>query len=257
MNKIAVPLLVAALAGEAVMIAALSRKIDRLQQELHRVEAKSKDTAQRGRVQELEEKIARIEERGSRLPSRADAERTTGSAALAAEAVPMTEEQVTQLVERKVQEKIDQMPKDNGWGGKKLPLQTIAANLQLDAATQAAMAEKINEAKQEAFDLLKLTRTDGSNLVDELVTAMTSGENAQEATSKVFMKLFTEKIPGRDETYFAGILKIQESAHQELKKVLTPDLYMKYKHTAVEPLDVETGFDPWAEYLKQKGVTPP
>lgn len=239
-----------ALAG-ILALAVQSRRIARLQQQVDRLESRSRESVTKSRVQELEDQVIAVKEERVR-PRMEEASGATPRGEPPTQSV-VSEEQLQQLVEKKVQEQLDKQPKDNGWGGKKLPLQTIAQDLQLDPATQAAMADVVNVAKQEAFDLLKTPRTDGSNLADEIMDAYTKGgEHAQEEAQKAFLKIFSDKVPGTDETYLQAMLKIQERAHEGLKRVLVPDQYMKYKHTGVEPLDVETGFDPWAEYLKQK-----
>lgn len=241
-----------ALAG-IVGLAVLSRKIDRLQQQVERLEHRSKESATKTRVQELEQQVVEVQERADRALPRTEKPEQAAAREEAGQALAVTDEQLQQIVEKKVQEQLEKQPKDNGWGGKKLPLQTIADDLKLDPATQAAMADVVNVAKQEAFDLLKTQREDGSSLADEIMDAFTKGgDQAQELAQKSFMKIFSDKVPGTDETYLQAMLQIQERAHAGLQRILPPDQYMRYKHTGVEPLDVETGFDPWTEYFKKK-----
>jgi hypothetical protein len=56
------------------------------------------------------------------------------------------------------------------------------------------VASIANTCKKEIFDILKTPRPDGSNAADDVIKAFTGG-NPEEA-QKIFLKLFTEKIPG-------------------------------------------------------------
>jgi len=67
------------------------------------------------------------------------------------------------------------------------------------------------------------------------------------------MKLFTEKIPGTDTPYVTAVAAVQAKANNGLSQTMRPDSYTKYQQMNLKPENIETGFDPWQDYLKQKG----
>src|SRR5437764_992472 len=75
----------------------------------------------------------------------------------------------------------------------------------------------------------------------------------QPAVQKVFGKLFTEKVPGTDTPYVTAVGRVQEKANQGLKQTMGPDAFGKYQGMNLKPENIETGFDPWIDYLQQKG----
>ncbi|MBV8881725.1 MAG: hypothetical protein JO332_17340, partial [Planctomycetaceae bacterium] len=175
------------------------------------------------------------------------------AAAPAPAAAPATlEEDIQKIVDAKVEEKLQQK-KNSTPGGedRKMPLFDLAKELSLDDAAQAKVAVIANTVKKEIFDIIKTPRVDGTNLADELLTAFTSGETA--AVQKVFGKLFTDKIPGTDTPYVTAVARVQEKANQGLKQTMGADAFGKYQGMNLKPENIETGFDPWLDYLQQKG----
>ncbi len=120
---------------------------------------------------------------------------------------------------------------------------------------QTERAERIfDDAKHEAFTLLATKRLDGTSKVDDLVAVFTNPEAGadQDAQAKrFFTTLFTEKIPGREETYIVEILRIKESADRSLKTVLTEEQSKKLSRTNLDHLGVKTGYDPFEEYVRE------
>jgi hypothetical protein len=112
--------------------------------------------------------------------------------------------------------------------------------------------EIANAAKRDIFALIRTPRADGSDFAGDLVKVFLGGE-PQKAPA-IFARLFTEKIPGTDTTYAAGVGAIQDTARTGLHGVLGDDLYTRYRRMNVHPENIQTGFDPWADYIKEKGL---
>jgi hypothetical protein len=127
----------------------------------------------------------------------------------------------------------------------------LAKELSLDDATQGRIATIANTVKKEIFDILKSPRADGTNMADELLAAFTGGDPA--AVQKLFGRLFTEKIPGTETLYVTAVAQVQDKANQGLKETMSPDAFVKYQGMNLKPENIQTGFDPWLDYLHQKG----
>lgn len=258
MNKaLGVVALVAGLAaiGEAAYIASMRLQVTAMRDRLDRVESRQKELAAKAQLAKLEEQVARVEtdvvetkRSAAAKPSSAADPSTSPAPAIGPTISP---DEIAEMIDRKVDEKVKAQGQDNGFGGKKRPLRDVAKELEMPHEVEVAMAKLVNEAKQASFELLQTPRSDGTNLVDDLVAAFKSGEKATENVQQVFMRIFKENVPGTNETYFAAVLKISDEAMKKFEGVLTPEQLTKYKHTGVGPLDLETGFDPFAEYMKK------
>jgi hypothetical protein len=65
--------------------------------------------------------------------------------------------------------------------------------------------------------------------------------------------MFSDKIPGTETTYITAVARVQEKAHQGLSVAMGTLAYDKFKTMNIKPENIETGFDPWSEYLQQRG----
>jgi hypothetical protein len=261
MNRILPTVLIALCAALGVALAVqrsslneTRQELDQLQGRLERVEGRQKESAARKAMEELQDLVAKVERKAA-----AAAEAATAAAsrpapkADAAPAVAFTEEDIQKIVDAKIEEKLQARGENKKLGGddRKMPLFELAKELTLDPATQQRVASISNTAKKEIFDILKTPRPDGSNAADDVVTAFTSGD--AEGAKKVFLKLFTEKIPGTDTPYVAAVARVQEKANTALSVAMGPQVFGKFQGMSIKPENIETGFDPWADYLQQKG----
>ncbi|HUR39228.1 MAG TPA: hypothetical protein VM222_07030 [Planctomycetota bacterium] len=261
MNRYAPVALIAVCAALGVALAVQKsslddarREVDEMKTRVDRIEAKQKDTAARKVVDELRDEVARVEKKAAAATTAAEAAaRRPAPAATAPAAAPATlEEDIQKIVDAKVEEKLQQKGAGKAGGDdRKMPLFDLAKELTLDDATQARVASISNTVKKEIFDILKTPRPDGTNLADEIVTAFTSGDTA--GIQKLFGRLFTEKIPGTDTPYVTAVARVQEKANAGLKQTMGPDAFGRYQGMNLKPENIETGFDPWLDYLQQKG----
>lgn len=239
--------LAVAVCGQAIHIRQLGREVDQVSSKVDRLESRQKEAVSRAAVEEIQSQLARVEKQAAAAPAAAGAGKPGALPSL------VTEDDIQKIVDEKVEEKLQARGagKQGGQNGdRKMPLHDMAKELGLDPATQAKVAEISNFAKKEIFDLLKTPRPDGSNLVDEIIDGFLGGD-AKKAQA-TFAKVFTEKVPGTDTPFLQAAGLIQERAHQKLVGALGQDLYQRYKHMAVNPENIETGYDPWGEYLAQR-----
>ena len=202
--------------------------------------------------EEIREEIARVERKVDARPVARNADST------GALDNTVTEDYIAQIVEEQLREQTGEKAKPNeegeeqgAFGERKLPLSNIAKDLDLDTGTEAVVAEIANVVKREIFDILKTPRADGSNLADDLVDGFLSGDEKKIRES--FGKVFTEVLPGSNTTYLAAMGAAQERAHQSLENSLGEDRYMRFKHMNVDPNNIQTGYDPFEEYIQQRG----
>ena len=228
------------------------QELEDVRSRLERIEARQKEGAAKPEaVAELRAEIARVEAKAARPAEAAPGAR--------AGALPtfVTEEDLRKIVDERLESKLQAKgPAAGGGGGgdRKMALHDLAKELALDAPTQAKVAEVANLAKKDIFEVARTPRADGTSIADDLVQAMLSGDGTQ--VQQVFVKLFTDKIPGTETTYLAAIGGIQDRARQGLKGILGEALYTRYQHMSVTPDHIETGYDPFGEYVKEKGIDP-
>lgn len=241
--------LAAALVAQAVYMKGLRRDLEQTRAKVERLETRQKDAPTRAAVEEIQSQISRVEKQAAAPGGARPSADPANPGALPAF---VTEDDIQRIVDEKVDQKLQARgDKGNGqWGDRKMPLHDIAKELGLDAVTQAKIAEIADASKKQGFELTKIPRPDGSSLADDVVDAMLSGDSAR--MQKVFAKIFTEKVPGSDTTYLAAVLALHEEAYQKLQSVMAPEAYQKFRNMGISPDNIQTGYDPWAEYVAQR-----
>ncbi|MBI5366468.1 MAG: hypothetical protein HZA54_05495 [Planctomycetes bacterium] len=135
---------------------------------------------------------------------------------------------------------------DGKW---KPPMEELGREVGLTPEEQSQLVPVFDEVKRKVFELAKTPRMDGSCFADDLAEVFRDPQRTKEAAEAVFMRLFTEKIPGRDEPYIAEILRIQKAGRAAAGQVLAAESYRKLIASGVDIMDVKTGYDPFAEYV--------
>ncbi|MCU0724914.1 MAG: hypothetical protein MUE73_03865 [Planctomycetes bacterium] len=152
-----------------------------------------------------------------------------------------------EAVAKAVEEKVRELPQGGEW---KPTLEQFRETLGL-SETQADSCEQVfDDAKHEAMKLLTLPRPEGGCVLDDLVAALKDPQDAEAAAKKVFLGLFTAKIPGRDEPYIAEILRIKERAQQGLGNILDAEQRKRLSRMNLDHLGVQTSYDPFGEYVR-------
>lgn len=202
------------------------------------------DAAVQSRTEKLEQRLAALESGAAS----GNAGHGNGSA---------SPDQLDAMVARKVDEKLEANGKGKNKGGffgddNKRPLADVSKDLGLTELQEDQMKMALDDSQKKVFDLIITPRNDGTNVMDDIVTALRDPDHAQEKATAAFMKLFTDKIPGSDETYLAVIMREKIRVKEDLKKILTEDQAKKFERMAQDPHDIKTGYDPFSEYLVQK-----
>ena len=193
-----------ALAIQRITLHDTQREFDEVRARVERIEARQKDTAARKAVEELQDQVARTERKAAAAAAAAE---SAAAQAAAAKALPppvaFTEEDIQKIVDAKLEEKLQARGegKKQADGDRKMPLFDLAKELALDPATQTRVASISNTAKKEIFDILKTPRPDGTNAADDVITAFTSGNQAEaQQHDRTTVQLLDDmrKEPGAD-----------------------------------------------------------
>ncbi|MCC6741347.1 MAG: hypothetical protein IT452_20055 [Planctomycetia bacterium] len=199
---------------------------------------KAADAAVAARAAELERRLQSLEQQALAAAS------GTGDPAA-----------IDDLVARKVDEKMEGSQKKKGGlfgDDNKRPLADVSKDLALTELQEDQMAEAINASQKLCFGVITTPRNDGTNVLDDIVTAMQDPEHAEEKVKAAFMQIFTAKIPGSDETYLARVMQEKQTLLGEFRKILTEDQMKKFERLGQDPHEIQTGYDPYGEYLVER-----
>ncbi len=239
--------LAAAAVAQATHLRRIKRETDQMRSRIDRLESRQKESAAAARdaVEKIREQVAQAERPAAPPPPPVEAAAPAGMPAT------VTEADVLKIVDQKVEEKLKAQGGNQAAGGdRKMPLHDLSKELNLDPPLQARVAEIANTAKKDIFDLLKTPRPDGTNLADEILDTFLSGDQAR--VQQAFLRIFSEKVPGTETTYLIGAGKVQERAYQGLEQTMGPEAFVRFKHMNVHPENIETGYDPWGERLRER-----
>ena len=152
-----------------------------------------------------------------------------------------------EAVAKAVEEKVRDLPQGGEW---KPTMQQFKETLGL-AEEQTDRVERVfDDAKHEAFNLLALRRADGGSALDDLVNSFKDPQDPAAAAQKVFLGLFTQKIPGREEPYIVEIIRIKQKAQEGLEGILDDGQRKSLSRMNLDHLGVQTDYDPFAEYVR-------
>ncbi len=167
-----------------------------------------------------------------------------------AEGMAMGNAAIDEAVSRAVEKKMAELPKQGG-GEWKPSLEEFRTAFDLTDEQTVKVEQAFDAAKHESFNLLSTRRLDGTAIVDDLVAAFTDPEDPEGRVKAVFMTLFTEKIPGRDEAYIVEILRIKQDTDRALRGILNDEQAKKLSRVNLDHLGVKTGYDPFEEYAAE------
>jgi len=221
-----------------------------LAEEMRALEQQVRDNTETVRL--VHKRLQAGSERLAEVARRAEAAEAAGALAPgsgAAESAALRGEALDKAVAKAVDEKLGSLPrnKDGEW---KPSLDEFQKTLAL-SDEQADSAERIfDDAKHEMFQVASLKREDGTCWIDDLAGAF-KDPDPEAKMKEVFMTLFTNKIPGRDETYIVEVLRIRERAQKSLTSVLDEKQSKRMLRMNLDYLGVKTSYDPFAEYIQE------
>jgi hypothetical protein len=149
----------------------------------------------------------------------------------------------------KVQEKLEK----RGGEEEDIKYASFAARLDMDEHQKAAAEEILRRGKTELLEHLRKPLPDGTVLIDELAETMYQASKNPEKQNKtgeaVFLRLFSEKVPGTQKTYIETIMAVQERMKTEVKTHLSDGQKKTYDEWSPDLTKVELPDDPFNKYI--------
>ncbi|MDJ0523503.1 MAG: hypothetical protein QNJ90_15650 [Planctomycetota bacterium] len=105
--------------------------------------------------------------------------------------------------------------------GKDAPFALVAETLKLDASQESQMNKDLQEIQQELFALLSEERDDGVVPL-ELIAKAEELKDGDPKKAETFMKLFTLKVPGGEDTYMQRAVQLGTSFRKKIDTYLRP-----------------------------------
>jgi hypothetical protein len=226
-------------------------KISKLQQRvaLQREQLDSIEAELKQRIQKSEAVEAAVAKKLEVLSKKAGAAASVAGEAKSMDAAidAAVAGKVEQAVEAKMKKELKKRRRRGGeeW---KPSIGELEKELEMDAFQVQKSTEMFNRGKDLAFELFKTPREDGTSLLDDLAVAM-RGEDPEKNAGRVFMRIFTERVPGTEQTYLQEIMKIRGGVVEDLGTVLDEGQIEGLHSEQVNILEVDTGYDPFGEYI--------
>lgn len=105
--------------------------------------------------------------------------------------------------------------------GKNAPFTQVAEALKLDASQESQMGKDLQEIQQELFAVLSEERDDGV-VPMELIAKAEELKQGDPKRAETFMKLFTLKVPGGEDTYMQRAVMLGTSFRKKIDDYLRP-----------------------------------
>jgi hypothetical protein len=158
---------------------------------------------------------------------------------------PETLETLQDVVKDQVKEEMANLKRKKGGN---VSVKTLAKELELDSYAQERLTLFYNDCKDRGLELLSSPRSDGGNFMDDFAAAEVSGSGAKE----VWGRLFSDRVPGTEQTYFQRLMEIGAETTRNIETLLTPEQIEDYGTYEIDPFKVDTGYDPFENYTRER-----
>jgi hypothetical protein len=153
---------------------------------------------------------------------------------------------IDNLVDQKLSERIAE--RRHTMAGRKRPsIDKIAEYLGLSAGQQQRLADTIDRAKDDVWEMLNERREDGRTLADDLAEILNSPVAPKTKKKQLLSKLFKEAPLGSEDSYFTKMMEIRSGALDGFNGILTADQHAKFKGMGIDPFGIQTGYSPFRD----------
>ena len=228
--------------GDAEALARIDDRLDRIER---RLESLSK-TARARPAPQLGSNV------GGRAAAAGEEADSGGTSAGDAAAVAAIEDAVTARVEETLTRMSERQQYRNDDGEWQPPIDVLGRALELTEAQSEALAKVFDGARDEAFALLLTEQPNGSSVLADLANDLASGKGEEAAVTRLFVRLTTEEIPGRNQTYMAALGEAGERIREQAVRHMTPAQAAEFEKLRVDVFDVDTGYDPIEQYIIER-----
>lgn len=163
----------------------------------------------------------------------------SASPANVAGGAPEIEAIVEDAVERRTERVLDEMAiKAN----KKPAMEVFASMLELSREQRAQTERVVLEGQQEIHGILATPTSDGTSLMDQIVEIAARGlaePGKDHGFGRWVARVFSEKVPGTDETYGARIESVKNAMRATLRREWSEAQYREFEAWGVDPSEIE------------------
>ena len=159
---------------------------------------------------------------------------------------------VVERLESKLKERMDKVSKRhrNKHGEWSPKMSELKDELKLTEKQQTSAKNIFDSGKDEMLSLFQTQQEDGGSLLDDFVADLQDGITPALAYKTFEERIWEENIPGSDKTYLAEIIEIRNNMFADLKGEFDDGQYSNLETLKVDPLGVQTGYDPVKEYVE-------
>lgn len=188
----------------------------------------------------MERLSGRLAETEARIDARGEARPSEGGGRLDLEA-PAFDEKVRDIVldmtgDVRFREKLGlrgapSLPKKPAFGA-------LAEVLELDAAQEDAMRKDLLELKEGFLAIISMERDDGVVLLEEIQRVEALPEHDPKR-AQTFMRLFTLKIPGSEQTYVNRLVEMTSAMRRKAEDYLRPAQVKRFNGLDIDLMGVD------------------
>lgn len=131
------------------------------------------------------------------------------------------------------------------------PIDELSEALKLDSNQIQRVTDVFDAARDRTFELLNTPRADGGSLVNDLADDIKGGMSGPAATQRFVKRIFTETMPDGETKYLDRLIELRGSVFADLAQTLTDEQNRSLENLQIDPLRVETGYDPIKAYVEQ------
>ena len=212
----------------------LEEKIDQLTQRLEQLEARNVEKP----TKNLQEILS--EDSNSAIEQAVD------------EKIASLENGVVERLESKLKERMDKVNKRhrNKHGEWSPKMEELKDELQLSDQQQTSAKDIFDTGKDEMLSLFQTPQEGGGSLLDDFVADLQEGVSPALAYKTFEERIWEENIPGSERTYLTELIAIRNNMFSELKGEFNEGQYANLESLKVDPLGVQTGYDPVKDYVE-------
>jgi hypothetical protein len=256
--KVVISSLVLACLGLAAAAVYLLSALDHANDKLSRLEGRISDLAHpdgatrsaHDKLTDIGEQLGQLRKQSSDLADRVDVLtlklRATSRRLDLIEAGNLEDLGIDELVNQKLSDKIDER-RERLSGRHRPSVERLGEYLGLSAGQQQRVAEAIDRAKDDVWEMLNQRRQDGRALTDDLAEILNAPLAPDVKKKQLLSKLFKEGPPNSEDSYFTEIMEIRSGALDGFYGALNAEQQAKFKSMGIDPFGVQTGYSPFRD----------
>lgn len=237
------------LAAAAYTIAGLHEALD----QISRLEGQIADLSHQkdgAGSSNLDEAIARLRAQGEELDERIDVltlkMRATSRRLDSVEAGDLDDLGIDDLVDQKLSEHLTERRKSLT-AARRPSVERLGEYLTLTTGQEHRVAQVIDRAKDDVWEVLNTRREDGQTLMEGVVETLKTPLAPEVKKERLLSQLFNQGPPGSEDSYFTTIMEIRAGALDDFYTILDDGQDTKFKTMGIDPFAIQTGYSPFRD----------